>query len=263
MIWLPTWNVGPSNNGTSATCIMSDTDKPKIEELTDEMALWNSYREARRLKGIDVEQLFADLTAEQEQALTSPGAREDFTDLCRDGCFQIILAALVVLLRNSPQLESYWAELAGRPENREKSARNLEQAVKTLENLFGNVIASEKAGKNEELVKIGRLPVSQVISELRLHIRFINFAATLRADMEVRSPVELSKYLLTSYVRTMTGRFHDNNVSGLVQELLGLADYGEVAHRMLPGCHERRDGSNRVTTSDELSALTFCFVFPS
>jgi len=139
---------------------MSDTDKPKIEELAGEMALWNSYREARRAKGIDVAQLFADLSAEQMQALTSPGARADFAELCTDGCFPIALAALVVLLRNSPQLESYWAELAGRPENREKSAQNLEQAVKTLENLFGNVVASEKAGKNEELVKIGRLPVS-------------------------------------------------------------------------------------------------------
>src|SRR5271167_247946 len=111
---------------------MSDTDKPKIEELAQEMALWNSYREARRVKGIDVAQLFADLSADQMQALTSPGAREDFTELCTDGCFQITLAALVVLLRYSPQLESYWAELVGRPENREKSSRNLEQAVKTL-----------------------------------------------------------------------------------------------------------------------------------
>jgi len=211
---------------------MTDTDKPKIEELADEVALWNSYREARRVRGIDIAQLYADLAAEQKHELTSPGAREDFTELCTDGCFQITLAALVVLLRYSPQLKSYWAELVGRPENREKSARNLEQAVKTLENLFGNVIASEKEARNVELVKIGHLPVSQMISELRFYIKLINFAATLRADMEVRSPVELAKYLLTSYVRTMTGRFHDKNVSGLIQELLGLADYGEVAHRM-------------------------------
>ena len=126
MIPLPTRNVGTSNNITSATCTMSDADKPKIEELADEVALWNSYREARRVQGIDIAQLYADLAAEQKQALTSPGAREDFTELCTDGCFQITLAALVVLLRYSPQLESYWAELVGRPENREKSARNLE-----------------------------------------------------------------------------------------------------------------------------------------
>jgi hypothetical protein len=79
--------------------------------------------------------------------------------------------------------------LAGRPDNREKSARDLEKAVKTIENLFGNVISSEKAGENE-LAKIGRLPVSQVTSELRVYIKFINFAATLSADMEIRSPVE-------------------------------------------------------------------------
>src|SRR5271154_4922646 len=58
-----TWNVRPSNNVTSATCIMTDTDKPKIEELAGEVALWNSYREARRVQGIDIAQLYADLAA--------------------------------------------------------------------------------------------------------------------------------------------------------------------------------------------------------
>jgi hypothetical protein len=211
---------------------MNDADKPKIEELAQEVALWNSYREARRIEGIDITEFYADLASAQKQALTSPGAREDFTELCNNGCFQITLAALVVLLRYSPQLENCWTELVGRPDNREKSARNLEQAVETLENLFGNVIASEKQRKYGELVKIGRLPVSRVISELRLHIRFINFAGTLQEDNEIRSPVELTKYLLTSYGRRMTGRLHHRNVSSLIQEVLGLANYDDVAHRM-------------------------------
>jgi hypothetical protein len=70
------------------------------------------------------------------------------------------------------------------------------------------------------------------MSELRLQIRFINFAGTLQQDKEIRSPVELTKYLLTSYVRRMTGRPHHRNVSSLIQEVLGLANYDDVAHRM-------------------------------
>jgi hypothetical protein len=85
---------------------MNDTDKPKIEELAQEVAFWNRYWEARRIEGIDIAQLYADLAAAQKQALTSPGAREDFTELCNNGCFQITLAAVVVLLRYSPQLET-------------------------------------------------------------------------------------------------------------------------------------------------------------
>jgi hypothetical protein len=211
---------------------MNDADKPKIEELTDEVAFWKAYRDARRAKGTDIVHLYADLAAEQKQALTSPGAREDFTELCNDGCFQITLAAVVVLLRYSPQLENYWIELVGRPDNREKSARNLELAVHTLEDLFGSIVSAEKEGKYGELVKIGRLPVSRMMSELHYYVRFINFAGTLQADKEIRSPVELTKYLLTSYVRRMTGRPHHRNVSSLIQEVLGLANYDDVAHRM-------------------------------
>jgi hypothetical protein len=232
MIWRPTRSVGASNNMASATCTMTDADKPKIEELAQEVAFWNRYREARRIEGIDIAQFYADLAAAQKQALTSPGAREDFTELCTDGCFQITLAALVALLRYSPQLESYWAELVGRPDNREQSARNLELAIQTLERIFVDVISSEKQGKYGELVKIGWLPVSRVISELRFYIRFINFAGTLQEDKEIRSPVELTKYLLTSSVHRMTGRPHHRNVSSLIQEVLGLANYDDVAHRM-------------------------------
>jgi hypothetical protein len=211
---------------------MNDTDKPKIEELAQEVAFWNRYRESHRIEGIDIARFYADLGAAQKQALTSPGAREDFTELCNDGCFQITRAAVVVLLRYSPQLESYWAELVGRPDNREKSARSLGLAIQTLERIFVDVISSEKQGKYGEMVKIGWLPVSRVISELRLHIRFINFAGILQEDKEIRSPVELTKYLLTSYVRRMTGRPHHRNVSSLIQEVLGLANYDDVAHRM-------------------------------
>ena len=176
--------------------------------------------------------MYAELATEQEQKLALPGAREDFAELCKDGCLPLALAALTTLLRYSPRLEQFWTELVGRPDNRDKVARTLENAAQTLENLFGNIIALEKEGKNSEFAKIGRLSVSRLVSELRFHVRFINFASAFSADTETRSPVELSKYLMTSYVRRMTGRFHDRSLSGLIAEVSGPADYNEVAHRM-------------------------------
>ena len=214
---------------------MSDTDKPKIEELAEEVALWNTYREVHRANGTDIAQVFTKLAAAQKQRLRSPGAREDFVELCKDGCFPIALASIVALLRCSPLLERFWAEMVGRPDSREKATRTFEHAAQLLENLFGNGMALESEGKGPELAKIGRLPISAVVSELRFYIRFINLAESLSGDTETRSFAELSKYLLTSYVRRMTSRFHDRSVSSLLGEVLGLDEYNEVAHRMWRG----------------------------
>lgn len=211
---------------------MTESEKPKIEELPDEVALWKGYREARRAKGLDIAKLYTDLAEEQKQRLASPGAREDFTELCEAGCLQLVLAGIVTLLRYSPLLEGFWAEMVGHPENREKATRALENTAQTLEKLFNSVIASENEGKNVEFAKIGRLPVSHVVSELRFYIKWFNFASSISADTETRSPSELSKYLLSSYVRVMTGRFHDRSVSGLVGEASVSPEYNEVAHRM-------------------------------
>ena len=214
---------------------MRNTGKPKIEELADELALWNTYREVHRAKGTDIARLFTKLAAAQKQRLRSPGAREDFVELCEDGCFPIALAAIVALLRYSPLLERFWTEMVGRPDRREKASRTLKNAAQLLENLFSNAIALESEGKGPELTKIGRFPISGVVSELRFYSRFINFAESLSGDTETRSFAELSKYLLTSYVRRMTARFHDRSVSSLVGEAVGLEEYNEVAQRMWRG----------------------------
>jgi hypothetical protein len=126
---------------------MADTYKPKIKELPEEVALWKSYREICRSKQIDTIKLYLDLAEEEERNLTSPGAREDFVELVEAGCFQPILAGIVMLLRNAPRLEAFWSEMVGRPDNREKTTRTLESAALTIENLFGGVIASERKGR--------------------------------------------------------------------------------------------------------------------
>ena len=73
---------------------MTDTDKPKIEDLPEEVAFWKSYRETCRAKKIDAVKGFMDLAEEQKQELTSPGAREDFIELCEAGCLQLVLAGI-------------------------------------------------------------------------------------------------------------------------------------------------------------------------
>lgn len=54
----------------------------------------------------------------------------------------------------------------------------------------------------------------------------------LAAKVNVDSFLEFVKYLLVAYVKGTTRRFRDRNVSALLGEILGPADYDEVAHRM-------------------------------
>jgi hypothetical protein len=208
------------------------TQKPRVEELQEEVAFWKSYRDICRSKQIDTVKLYMNLAEEEEGKLASPGAKDDFIELCETGCFQPILAGIVMFLRNAPRLEAFWTQMIGHPDNREKAIRTLESAAQTLENLFSGVIESENEGKSLELERIGRLPVSRVVNELRFYTRLVNSASSISAETETRSPAELAKYLLSSYVRSMTGRFHDRSVSGLVGEVSGLPEYNEVAHRM-------------------------------
>ena len=115
--------------GRRRTDVMNETAKPKIEELGAELAFWNTWREVYRARGIDIARLYVDWSAALAQGLTSPGAREEFTELCKAGCLPQGLAALITLFRYSPPLETFWTEMVGQPNNREKATRALEGAV--------------------------------------------------------------------------------------------------------------------------------------
>jgi hypothetical protein len=86
--------------------------------------------------------------------------------------------------------------------------------------------------EREAFTKQGRVPISQLMSDLRAYTRFVTMAETLSTQIETRSPLEFGKYVLTSYVKRMTGEFHDRCESGLIGEALGQQDYSETAHSM-------------------------------
>jgi hypothetical protein len=218
---------------------MRDIEKPKIEDLAEELAFWNTYREANFAKDIDIALEYANWTSDLAQGLTSPGAREEFAELCAAGCFPQGLAALILILRRAPLLEKFWIKMVGNPTNRARATRALEDAVQTFESLYADIIARERDAE-VELGKIGRIPISRIVSELRFHIKLINFAQLLRKDTETHSPGELAKYLISGYAKRMTGDFHDRCVSGLIGEVIHSDRYTEDAHRMWRNRHFER-----------------------
>jgi hypothetical protein len=242
---------------------MPDNDKPQHHEYKDEQAFWNVYRESRRSRGIDVDQLYAEWAAEERQKLASPGAREDFEELCQHGCNPQVLALIVAVLRNSPRLEAMWAIVVGPPENREKAARALENAAAVLEEIFGAFTAVEDEKDRAELDKIGRIPPSRMVSELRLYGRLINRAKTLAKDTESHSLGEVSKFILSSYVERTTGRPHDRNVSGLIGEITNSPDFNEVAYRMWRNRNYDRLGKHFVWITNLLVAMSAVIARPA
>ena len=211
---------------------MADNDGSEQDRYKEEQAFANAYRETRQSRGINVDQLYAEWATEEAQKLASPGPREDFDELRKHGCNPQALAAILAALRNSPRLEAMWAMIVGPPESRQKAARALENAATTLEEVFGAFMAVEDEKDRVEFAKIGRIPPSRMVSELRLYANLINMAKSLALDTESHSLGEVAKFVLSRYIDRTTGRPHDRNVSGLVAGITNSPNYDEVAHRM-------------------------------
>jgi hypothetical protein len=211
---------------------MAKNNVPQTDPYENEQALWNLYRQTRQSAGIDIDKFYADCAEHVKRDLTSPGAREDFTELCKDGCFAQAIVAIITLIQYCPRLENFWKMIVGPPENRQRVIRTLENAATSLEGLFAIPISLENEKSPEEYARIGRIPPSRMIAELRLYSRAIGIAEKFAVETDTHSLAEFSKYILSSYVNRMTGSFHDRNVSGLIGETTDSPDYNEVAHRM-------------------------------
>jgi hypothetical protein len=215
-----------------ANCEMHENNKSEHDPYKEEQALWHAYREIRQARGINLDEVLAEWAAKEAHELPSPGAREDFDELCKHGCNPQVLAVIVAGLRNSPRLEAIWAMMVGPTETRQKAIQTLEKAVGTLEEIFGVFIAVEDERDRAEFAKIGRISPSRMVSELQLYGRLINMGKSLAVDTESHSLAEVSKFILSNYVERTTGRPHDRCVSGLIAAVCNPSDYTEVAYRM-------------------------------
>jgi hypothetical protein len=205
------------------------SDRSIRDDFREEFAFWEAYREHWRKKGIDIAEVFLHWAKEQAERLKSPGALDDFAELCNDGCFFQALAVIVFLVRVSPRLGPSWAKIVGASARRNKVSRDMEYCANLVDSLFRDL---ENEVGAQLLKTLGRVPPSRVAEELRFYTRFIKSAEAIKTDTRTHSATEVAKYLLTSYVERITRRPHDKNVAGIIAELTGKPKYGEVDQRM-------------------------------
>jgi hypothetical protein len=153
--------------------------------------------------------------------------------------------------------------IVGPPEKRQKVIKALENAAASLGEVFRIPLLLENEENREKFAKGGRIPPSLMISELHVYAGLIKLAESLRGDTEVHSLVEVSKYILSSYVKQMTGSFHDRNISGLIGEAVRSADYNEVAHRMWRRRNYKRLEKNFSGMSDLVVAISIVMNRPA
>jgi hypothetical protein len=225
---------------------------PKDKDLQN---LWNVYCEILSKRGVDLPHILKQWTAQQKERLPSPGAHDDFEQACKKGCVPEILAILFALLRWSPPFEDFWLKVYGGPDDRRRVQKNLEKTAKAIERLFALPISLEDDEVISKLSKIGRISPGKLSSELRFYSRLLNMMDSIPRETQIRSLADFGKFCLTEYVKQATRHFRDRNVSGLVAEAIGPADYNEVAHRMWRSRNFKRISARFQKLSELLAAI--------
>lgn len=211
---------------------MSDIEQTKLAIIPEiHSALDYCRQEIVFPNGLNLEALWAAWAKEQEQRLTSPGARTDFVELCQAGCVPRVLASTIAIVRFAPELNGWWYETLGNIKKGQKLISSLEEAAMALKNFYTSGKAPENS-KTPDLTLPGFLSPHGLAEQIESHREMVMSFGELASRLEVKSFQHIARYLLMGYVLRATGEPHDRNISGILGEIVGPADYDEVAQRM-------------------------------
>jgi hypothetical protein len=155
----------------------------------------------------------------------------------------------------APEFEDFWSKLYGSPKGRRRVRKSLEKTAKAIEGLFAFAIGLEDHEVISKLSKIGRIRPGRLVSELIAYGKMLDFIDIIPRETQTRSLADFGKFCLAEYVKQVSGRFEDRNVSGLIAESIGPADYNEAAHRMWRSRNFKRIGSRFQRLSELPSAV--------
>jgi hypothetical protein len=228
---------------------------PNIDGLKDLQQVWAGLLSIYASKGIDLLQLVRDLVKAKEEMLDRWASRDSLNALREDGCNEYSLVLSLQVMEAARSHENKFHRALGSARDRDQVARLLDKAAAALEE-FGSALdsavrddfasipppvlktaqslAKQIDPREDEAKWPDNLPAphpNTIIRGLRFYSRMFRGLPQL---WEVGMPYSesLGKYLLSAYVSRVTGKFHDAEVSALINSTLSMGGYEETAHRM-------------------------------
>jgi hypothetical protein len=226
-------------------------DELTLDKFAAEQSLWIAHKSILLARGIDP----APWAERQAQKLAWPEARACFSELSQKKCTSEVLAAILAIYRHSALLERIWTFLAGNPRKRQKVSHALEKAALMIEDVFRDVMAAEDDNSRAQYADMGRIPLSQLTSELRFYRGFLGMTESISSETETHTLREFLTYLLVGYIKRATGRFHDREVSALLAELDDAQNYNERAQSMWRSRNYKRLDTHHSKLADFVAAM--------
>jgi hypothetical protein len=193
---------------------------------------YSALREVLHEQGVNIAAITNEWALHIKKALAPDGADTDFETLCDHGCNPLGLAASVFAAEFYPMAILKLRAGFGMSRQRAGHSRNLRQAADILKK---TVTAERIVGglwlklmrRHESLPE----PPSAMIRDLENYAKMFEFVELFSRGAGIKSNHDLPRFIVTGYVHLATGRWHDKEVSALLQGG-GTEIYDETAHRV-------------------------------
>ncbi len=147
------------------------------------------------------------------QELRDAGANVECEVLLRAGCKKLALAAVIkgaLLIAKIPPSQQ---EIFGEPKRSEFMVNQLE----TTALLFDGIARSDLGLFPEWPLDLWMPSPQKMAENLRAYQAAAHSTPALLKAANIRSTMDIERHLLTAYVKQATGRWHDREVSALIQ----------------------------------------------
>ena len=193
---------------------------------------YSALQEVLHEKGSDFAAVAHEWALGIKKALAPDGSDSDFEMLCSQGCHPVSLAASVFAAEFYPIAVLGFRAALGISKQRVGYSRKLRQAADILkETVFSETLGEglwmKLRSRHESLPE----PPSTMIRNLEFYAKLFDFAELISRNAGIKSSHDLPRFIITGYVHLATGRWHDKEVSALLQGD-GPEIYDETAHRV-------------------------------
>jgi hypothetical protein len=203
-------------------------------------------------KGVDPLAFAWDWARRTKEKLGDVGEPE-FEELCSDGCHPIALAACLLVSESMPAIGMVVQRYFGKLDDRARSARKLRGAAEVLKQFVDADMERRYQSIRSRVTKCPPGPL-ELARNLELYAKILDVTEAFSRTADLKSPHDLPRFIVSDYVHRATGRWHDREVSALLE--WDSADvYDETAHRVWRNRNSRRLMRHSGIVSDLLLAI--------